>query len=215
MLPKDYKGGAGHRLYTEDDTFPSSMDPYILVSIPPKDHAACNNPDEQSQWITRASTKARLVQTQGYPQALHRLHGPDPCVVVKTPTMGFGMFATRNIRLGELIIRERPLLVMPVGLPIPTVPAHYTSVQTLSVAMYEWEKNFLEIALSKMTAGNQKAYMDLANDHTEDGSGPLLGIARTNGYGIGIRDGAGEVRYEDNRNAYSATGKLGSRINHR
>lgn len=192
------------------------MDPYVLVSIPPKDHAACNNPDEQSQWITRASTKARLVQTQGYPQSLPRPRGPDPCVVVKTPTMGLGVFATRDLRVGELIICERPLLVIPVTFPVPTViPARYTSGQLLSIAMYEWEKNFLETAFSKMTAGNQKAYKNLMNKHTQDGSGPLLGIARTNGYGIGLRDGVDEVRYEDNRNAYSAIGKLGSRINHR
>ena len=55
--------------------------------------------------------------------------------------------------------------------------------------------------------------MALANSYTEDGSGPILGIVRTNGYQVpGLYDSGDE---DDNAGAYTAVLKVMSRINHR
>ena len=77
--------------------------------------------------------------------------------------------------------------------------------------MHEWEEH-LGIALKRMTDANRKAFMALANSHTEDGSGPILGIIRTNGYIVpGLYDG----HEDDNTKTYSAVLNVMSRLNHR
>jgi len=66
--------------------------------------------------------------------------------------------------------------------------------------LQEWEER-LDIASKRMTDENRKAFMALANSHTEDGSGPILGIIRTNGYKVpGLYDG----HEDDNTRAYTA-----------
>ena len=78
--------------------------------------------------------------------------------------------------------------------------------------MHEWKER-LGIALKRMTNENREAFMALANSYTEDGSGPILGIVRTNGYQVpGLYDSGDE---DDNAGAYTAVLKVMSRINHR
>jgi len=64
--------------------------------------------------------------------------------------------------------------------------------------------------LDRMDPESRAAYMALANCHTEDGSGPLMGILRTNGLGIsGLRpDVKGKL------GIYSTVCKDISRLNH-
>lgn len=56
-----------------------------------------------------------------------------------------------------------------------------------------------------------KAYTSLSNSHQTDGSGPLTGILRTNGFDVGVRDPGAE----HGEGAYSCVGAVGSRFNHR
>src|SRR5690606_22646021 len=54
--------------------------------------------------------------------------------------------------------------------------------------------------------------MSLANSHKEDGSGPILGIIRTNSLGIMFRDSEADNEFGT---GYAAIPRIGSRFNHR
>ncbi|KAF8963505.1 hypothetical protein BDZ97DRAFT_1820238, partial [Flammula alnicola] len=111
--------------------------------------------------------------------------------------MGIGVFATRDIELGELIFAERPLLVTPRNINTfgPGVPAGYTMEQFQKIVMMEWEKR-LEVSVDRIRKWSPS------------------GITRTNGYGLDeVWDGDGPT-VENDAFRYTATGKTASRINH-
>lgn len=223
-LPENYES----RQYTFLESDPSKTDHpedlLLMTTIPPRTVEGPDDPDGHSEWIVLGPTKAKVVNHPAYPQPVPKrtpVEGDSdgPAYEIKdTPdtAMGKGMFATRDIRVGELIFSERPLLVSPRNIGVLGalhIPAEQENdMRTVqAVAMYEWEKQ-LEVAVGRMTEENQKAFRELMNNHKEDGSGPLLGIVRTNGYSIEeFYDG--EERTDVS--AYGAVLKLGSRINHR
>lgn len=157
------------------DSSPNSI---IMTTIPPT--KVPGDLHNRTEWITRPATKLKILNIPGFPRPV-----PKPAqfsyIVKKTEKMGKGVFATRPINFGELIFAERPLLVVPANSNIAGVnpPAHYTLEQQKRVVMMEWEKK-LEIMVEKrMEEKDRKDFQDLQNSHTEDGSGPILGIIRT------------------------------------
>jgi len=63
----------------------------------------------------------------------------------------------------------------------------------------------------RMSEKNRQDFKELMNTHTEDGSGPLLGVIRTNGFGV---MGKIDENYFALTRGYTAIGKIASRINH-
>lgn len=182
----------------------------IITTIPPT--RTPGDPDIQSQWMTRRETKLKVLDIPGFPQPVPK--PPKVSHVIKeTKKMGKGVFATRDIKFGELVFAERPLLVIPANFNISGVnpPAHYTMEQQQRIIMMEHEKK-LEIMFGRMSEKNQKDFKELMNSHTEDGSGPLIGVIRTNGFGVMAK--IDEQDFAITR-GYTAIGKIGSRINHR
>ena len=191
----------------------SSPDIIIMTTMPPI--KAPGDPHNQTEWITRPATKFKILNLPGFPQPV-----PEPAqlnyVIKETEKMGKGVFATRHIKFGELVFAERPLLVVPANCNISGLdpPAHYTLEQQKLIVMMEWEKK-LEIAVEqRMEEEERKAFKELQNSHTEDGSGPLLGVIRTNGFGVLGEEHTDKDDFAVTR-SYSAIGKIGSRINHR
>ena len=125
--------------------------------------------------------------------------------------MGQGVFAKRDIKRGELVLAERPLLVTPRTIMVPngTSRDHYTDEQRSQITMFEFER-VLEATIGRFPPEIQADFRALHNSHTGDGSGPLLGITRTNGYTTArLYDGF-------NKEAkYAVICKIASRINHR
>ncbi|KAF8963506.1 hypothetical protein BDZ97DRAFT_1661641 [Flammula alnicola] len=184
----------------------------LMTTVPSQVLGKADDPDGYSEWVVFGPTKRKVLNSPGYPQPVPKPVGGTSIEVKATPNMGMGVFATRDIKLGELIFAERPLLVTPRGVYGlgGNIPPEYTMDQYQTVVMLEWEKT-LEVSVSRMEPENQEAFKALMNNHKEDGSGPLLGIIRTNGYGVdNLFDGdvASEAHF------YSAIGKVGSRINH-
>ena len=58
-------------------------------------------------------------------------------------------------------------------------------------------------------------YKALANCHKNDGSGPIVGIQRTNGFRVGIYDADGKEINLTAKRAYTCVGADASRLNHR
>jgi hypothetical protein len=120
------------------------------------------------------------------------------------------MLSTRNLKMGDLILSERPLFVTCRAAAIPVHAAPDTPLeQVIQASLAQWE-TYLQCALRRMPPENQAAFMALANSHTEDGSGPLLGVVRTNGFGITLVKGNGNEEGE----TYSAIYDHLSRVNH-
>lgn len=118
---------------------------------------------------------------------------------------GLGMIAARNLKLGDLVCAERPLLVS--DRPLAPLPPGATLAQ---VAIYQqWEKS-LEYAFKRMLPEKQAAFLALANSHTKDGSGVIHGIIRTNGFGSRVKEPGGS-----NEVLLSVVCDAISRVNHR
>jgi len=186
----------------------------VYTTIPPNEEDA----DGNTEWIVEGPTKQKVVRAPGFPGPVPKVLGRPSYVIRPTPDMGLGCFATRAIQVGDLVFAERPLLVSPRGLKLLDMDSvsliqQYGMHKYQMIALAEYEK-VLEVAVGRMSDESRKAFMALANNHQEDGSGPILGIIRTNGYGTsGLFDGPKVL--PDQTNVYSAVLKIGSRINHR
>ena len=187
-----------------DDVILFSTLPSQLISA-----KLADNPDGWTECILRGFTKRTILSTPGFPQPLVR--PPSLFYRIGPSGNGLGMFATSDLSMGDLIVTERPLMVTPRGLSLPTpinLPVAFTAEQRRQAAIFEWEK-MLQQCFDRMEPENQAAFMELANSHLEDGSGPLLGVIRTNGFEVGgLHDPMPEGEY-------TGVCKVISRINHR
>lgn len=173
-----------------------------------------DEPDNWTECVLAGHIKRRILNTPGFPRPVEKIAGGKVNHRVgPSPFGGLGVFATRIVRYGDLIVAERPLLISPRGFEMVAGSGSkgLTQAEMIQVAMHEWEEH-LDIAVKRMTDENREAFMALANSHTEDGSGPIQGIVRTNGYKVpGLYDG----QEGDDTRAYTAVMNVMSRINHR
>ena len=164
--------------------------------------------DGTTEWIIKdPDAKAKVFKTPGYPSRISKPRCPDLYEVRTTPDMGQGIFAKCNIKRGDLIFSERPLLIAPSWLGRDGTSDKYTLNQVQQVMMFEFEK-VLEVAVQRMSEKERALFMALHNSHTADGTGPLLGIMRTNAFGVGNLSNSDVMNY-------GAVSDLGSRFNHR
>ncbi|TCD67262.1 hypothetical protein EIP91_000339 [Steccherinum ochraceum] len=97
---------------------------------------------------------------------------------------GLGMFATRDLKMGDFILAERPLLIVPskqVTARQGAIPTGLTMQQIKKTLMQDTEVVY-KCLVDRMEPPQHAAFMALANCHLTDGSGPLAGRVRTNGF---------------------------------
>jgi hypothetical protein len=191
----------------------------VYTTIPEQYFDAPEHPDGHTECMVLGSTKAQIVRCPIYLSNSIPKVARGTVVIKDAPEgAGLGMFAERDIKFGELVLAERPLLMVPaVAGYIPRGGAEvdeYTFEQYMSIMRHEQEIG-LEVALGRMSPRNLAAYKALANAHMEDGSGPLLGVLRTNGFGINVDELTGTTSGPDLPCIYSIVDKDASRINHR
>ncbi|KAJ7782617.1 hypothetical protein B0H16DRAFT_1682069 [Mycena metata] len=128
----------------------------------------------------------------GSKEVLMKLPGFQPLLTPAAPAFhmvpmagkgsgkGSGLVSTRALRLGDLILDERPLFVAARGVPAPFF-AHFSPAQTRQHEMDQLEKYF-DIGMQRIRPENKNAFMALANSHKEDGSGPIFGRASAADY---------------------------------
>ena len=143
------------------------------------------------------------------------IHNPStPAYVIRPtgrPGLGLGMFATRDLQPGELILRERPILLLPRLLDSPFITGQLPTFfppQKNPANRAVWESIFCPF-FERISKEKQDEYRALGNSHPEDGVGPLLGTFRTNSFEHAL--GGQDVLNK----AYSAIYKVMSRVNHR
>jgi len=203
-LPEDYDKNSANSVFVERDPARTDLPPgeLLFTAMP---HIGDGH--GSTEWIINdADAKAKLLKTPGYPSRPPKPRRPDLHEVRTTPDMGQGVFAKHNIKRGELIFSERPLLVAP-NWTSAKAKEHYSWYQAQQVQMFEFEK-LLSFAVQRMREKERALYMALHNAHTADGTGPLLGIMRTNAFELCDLGMGGPLDY-------SAVCSLASRINHR
>ena len=150
-----------------------------------------------TQCILYPGLKDCILSQPGFPQRIseptspaHRL-GP-------VPGAGIGMYATRAIAAGELIVTERPLLV---------APGTYNSPRQRDYT--------IAAALERMSEDDRAAYTALSNP-CDAAVPPLFAIWKTNNYDQthDLRPASPEMAADAQR-PMTIIGKLTSRINHR
>lgn len=202
----------------------AAEDRLILTSVPPRAPSSPDNPEGHTVCILLSEdTKKKVLRYQGFPLTYHMspqsLGNPEtPNFAVRKATgMGLGVFATRDIDAGDFIFGERPLLVLPIFQISATnfdFAPHHTEAQRDAMRMYGAEKT-AEAAVARMTPSSRKAFMSLANSHMEDGSGTIIGIARTNQISIPLVEGTAGPNPSEQILRYAGVGNVLSRMNHR
>jgi hypothetical protein len=130
-------------------------------------------------------TKREILATPGYPRRLER---PSSTAhrISNVPGKGLGIFATRELKMGDLIFAERPIIVVPAFSPARlNIPANFTEPMAFQAILYEQEQN-IEQCFARVEPDQKAAFLALHNSHLHDGSGPLLGRVRTNGFGLDL-----------------------------
>jgi len=193
---------------------------FVNLTIPGRNAGAPRDPDGHSEWLLMAkATKDKVLNAPGYPRPIPKPRRPDMFVVKSTPNIGLGVFATCDISVNELIFSERPLLVQSVPSSMTgNFPNNFSQASMKQQFSIRWIEMLLQNAVGRMSPEDYQSFMSLANCHTKDGSGPLFGICRTNGFGLAYLydgpdtppgEGTSKVKAE-----YSAVCKIASRINH-
>ncbi|KAG5636024.1 hypothetical protein H0H81_009347 [Sphagnurus paluster] len=120
------------------------------------------------------------------------------------------MFATCDIKMGELVLSERPLLLTPAAIPM-LGDTNLTDARSEEVHRCEYEQ-VLQRCVNLMLPKNRTAFFKLHDAHTKDGSGHISGRTRTNGIGAMTEKSQEEKRMRDY--GYSTVFNEISYINH-
>ncbi|KAL0568629.1 hypothetical protein V5O48_013348, partial [Marasmius crinis-equi] len=180
---------------------------FVVIALPPIEVHFRSDPslypDGWTECMIPIGLLRRLLNTPGYPQPLQQLpeirHRVGP-----SPLGGTGLFATVNLKPGDLVLNERAMMIKS--------RAYYRSAIEGNMSMEEYKKSTFEGAereiktiFGRMTKEKQEAFMTLWNSHEHDGSGPLIGRLRTNAFGVELEDGG---------IAYAGLFDIASRVNH-
>ncbi|KAJ7655736.1 hypothetical protein DFH06DRAFT_483176 [Mycena polygramma] len=197
-FPEGYKAG-------EHDPRSDTLHGMIYTTLPQVTDPTSDEP--VTECIFFPGSKEVFTGIPGFPHPMVQPAAPA-FKLAEVPGKGMGLFATRALRAGELILSERPLFISPASFELP-IPPNFNLAQYTQLLLMESEKS-VAMSVDRMSPESKAAFMALANSHLEDGSGPCLGIVRTNGLGIsGLRPGV-----EGPTSKYGAIPKYISRLNH-
>ncbi|KAF7362275.1 Aldehyde dehydrogenase [Mycena venus] len=201
-LPEGYKNNL--QMKECDPRGGSTPDAMTFTTVP---FGGSDGDEPSSECFFFPGSKEVLMKIPGFP---HRLTQPATPTfrMIDVPGKGRGLVSSRALKMGDLILSERPLFVAARGVPVPFPPT-FTREQIMQYHLKELEKLY-EISVNRMCPEDKAALMALRNCHKEDGSGPLVGIVRTNGMALeGLRPSV-----KDETRDYSAICKDISRLNH-
>ncbi|OCH90024.1 SET domain-containing protein [Obba rivulosa] len=169
------------------------------------------DPDGVTECILYAGMKEVLLAQPGFPRRVPRPRR-QAYRLREIGGAGLGLVATRQIKPGEMIFAERPLVIT------KTAWMHGCKVDKPAdkeKAAWTDSNDLLKFVVHRMDPKRRKAFKALPNCHREEGCPPFLGIVRTNG--TSITQWLRRIFPSIPRNIWSqftAIGELTSRINH-
>ncbi|PBK71582.1 hypothetical protein ARMSODRAFT_954372 [Armillaria solidipes] len=198
---------------TDDDlqamyAVPDENDPVSLKNEAPHadDETWCNVqvpfPGGWSQCLLSGYLKRRLERISDFPRSLKETKD-KAYVISSAPGKGLGM----------------PLMV------VPLAPVGLSAAPILE-AILDHSEGIMRPIFERMHEENQKEFMELHNSHLHDGSGPTLGVIRTNGYGLGdelkdetkyvelVSKSSTDEKLKNTIGKYTSVYNILSRVNH-
>ncbi|KAL0959203.1 hypothetical protein HGRIS_014482 [Hohenbuehelia grisea] len=177
-----------------DDDLVITTQPYTAIGA-----KFADVPGGFTKCLLSGHARRLILRAPGFPRPPPQPKNGLPFRVMEIPGKGLGVVATQDLKAGDLILSERPILVAGSSSALLNPPMQklsgLTHEQIRQVLLYEMEK-LLEQLFAQLPEEQQKAYMALHNCHLEDGSGPLMGIKRTNGFNLtGLCDQGDKATY--------------------
>ncbi|KAL1726159.1 hypothetical protein EV714DRAFT_287407 [Schizophyllum commune] len=137
--------------------------------------------DGTSEIMLDAATKRKLYAQKDFPKPLTQPASPAHRIS-PAGKKGLGMFATRALSAGDLILAERPLMVRALGPPPYTGPQMGLFRNPPSLVSRVVEMEFqIEVMVQRMAPKNRNAFLALTNSPDLSGCGNLVGRMYTNG----------------------------------
>ncbi|KAF7297875.1 Aldehyde dehydrogenase [Mycena chlorophos] len=206
-VPKGFETKLNGKCCKFKDHKINSSGSYICTTMPPATEPTTDEPTTECLFVP-GTKDIFLRNTPGFPQPLPAPPTSPAFRIQEIPGKGLGVVAARPLKQGDLLLTERPLLMMPLAIPV-TRPRTFTPAQAMQHSPNESER-YAEIVVGRMEKGRREAFYRLHNSHTEDGSGPIDGRIRTNGIGLrGLQPGvAGAI------GMYTAVCDVVARLNH-
>ncbi|KAJ8502947.1 hypothetical protein ONZ45_g11291 [Pleurotus djamor] len=179
--------------YMNDPINPRKLSPDqdgMIITPQPPDYEGIERDGTTQCVFLSKHEMSMLVEAPGYPRTLPCERTLGGYVIKHVEGKGLGMFATRDFAYGDMIASERPLLIFPMQLRTVETsrgdPYFELEVMTLS-------EKVLEFALERMGEVNKKKFLALHNCRANEKDCPnLLGIWRTNSFGVDFKKGRGE-----------------------
>ncbi|EAU83786.1 hypothetical protein CC1G_07521 [Coprinopsis cinerea okayama7 len=188
----------------------------VAAVVPASNHKSPSKVQQRSTWIATRATQLRWFSKPGFPKPLPPMK--PKCAVKETSDgMGLGVFATQDISRYDVVLVERPFLATPLSLshlgPITNEAYGRLTTNQINQLMLLNADAYLEKVFDKtMSDEDRVEFMALGNSHTEDGSGPIIGRSRTNGFALEF--GCSSTDNEFYRTGYTFVTRIGSRFNH-
>ncbi|KAF7289264.1 Aldehyde dehydrogenase [Mycena indigotica] len=190
------------------ETKPSFVE-YAYTALPQVDD------EPHTECLFLLESQEILLKTPGFPKPLPPAPARPSFRVAPSPGKGLGLFSTCDIKQGEVILYERPLLIVPMAIP-SSAPKHFSQTQLIQHSLNELER-YYKVAVDRMTEQRRAAFMSLHDCHTKDGSGPIVGRIRTNGICLSGLQPAGLKANTDDAarmGRYTVISEYISRLNH-
>jgi hypothetical protein len=171
---------------------------FIHIVVP-----SSNSPDGTADCLIWGLKDKRLIPK--YPSPIRK--PPTQVYEIRNtadPKIGLGIFATRDIQVGDLIVCERPLLLIPRLLDSSVIIKPPTLKNTSHREAYE---SIFCPFFERASKDKQDEFLKLANAYPEDG---IMGTFRTNNIEHDIRASENQAG-----NMYAAVYKIVCRVNHR
>ncbi|KAJ7287127.1 hypothetical protein C8J57DRAFT_1167086 [Mycena rebaudengoi] len=177
--------------------------PTLCTTLPPN-----AGPDEPvTECFLLAETKEYFINLPGFPKP-----PTNPATatyrVGLSPGKGLGLFSTRKLKMGQIVLSERPLLIAMRAMRDGRL--HPDMDSELLFRFCEHLERNLEICVARMAPAAREAWYALENSYTEEQLGPNVGRMQTNGIDVpGLKETTGT-----GGSIYAAVFKDISRLNH-
>ncbi|KAE9395942.1 hypothetical protein BT96DRAFT_997217 [Gymnopus androsaceus JB14] len=155
------------------------------------------NPDGWSECLVSGLMKQTILKTPSFPQPLSHPDRIRHRVSSGTSNKPLpGLYATETLELGDLVLSERPVLVVPAMVRTGVIfHDHLTPQQMNEIAMAQWNKT-LKVAFSRLSKEDQEAFWKLRDVFQKNGKKKMYGVVRTNGFRVqGLDDPGLENNY--------------------
>ncbi|KAJ3768923.1 hypothetical protein FB446DRAFT_649562 [Lentinula raphanica] len=178
------------------------------------------NPDGWAECLITGLMKQQILQTPSFPQPLaqparmkYRVGKETKSKAPATQPLP-GLYAKSELSMGDLILSERPVLVVPAMMRVGEIFSQ--TLSTLSaheqrdLVMNQWQKS-LETVFGRLSEEDQAKFWELRDIRAKDGKKSINGIVKTNGFEI---VGLADPGLEDKDGAYTGVCLVLSQMNH-